>query len=62
MGGMAALAGGALYDDDELVANPPTLYQISKHPPAPKKNGRPARGARWRARTGGALEMDTLKT
>ena len=25
-------------DDDGLVVNPPTPYQICKHPPAPKKN------------------------
>ena len=30
-------------DDIELVANPPTPFQIvGKHPPAPKKSGRPA--------------------
>jgi len=37
-----------LADDGELVVNPPTLRQIGKHPPAPKKSGRPAKGARWR--------------
>ena len=44
-----AIASRLANDDDEFAINPPTPCQIGKHPPAPKKSGRPARGARWRA-------------